>query len=49
MCNDGQCVCFNGSYKTITLEFEVCDCCGAKKEEPAETEFNAAAIAEANK
>jgi len=39
---DPNCVCMDGKYKTIKLEFEVCECCGAvvSDGQPAETEFN---------
>lgn len=39
---DPNCQCCIGKYKTIELEFEVCDCCGNTIEDgqPAETEFN---------
>ena len=36
----GQCNCFHGRYKTITLEFEVCECCDRRMDEIADTEFN---------
>jgi len=39
---DNNCVCTYGNYKTIELEFEVCDCCGhlINDGSPADTEFN---------
>lgn len=39
---DVNCVCAVGMHKTITLEFEVCSCCGHLIEdgEPADTPFN---------
>ena len=39
---DSNCVCAVGSYKTIELEFEVCNCCNNLIEDgsPADTEFN---------
>jgi hypothetical protein len=39
---DPYCVCANGNYTTIELEFEVCACCGNLTEDgsPAETPFN---------
>lgn len=38
-----DCVCtYQRNYKTIELEFEVCDCCGhlLSDGQPAETQFN---------
>jgi len=37
-----DCVCAYGKYKTIELEFEVCDCCGnlISDGQPADTPFN---------
>jgi hypothetical protein len=37
-----DCVCVDGNYKTIELEFEVCKCCGNLIEDgnPCDTEFN---------
>ena len=37
-----DCICSYGNYKTIELEFEVCNCCGNLVEDghPADTEFN---------
>lgn len=38
---DPSCVCSDSNYKTIELEFEVCDCCGhVICDQPADTEFN---------
>lgn len=39
---DNNCVCSYDKYKTIELEFEVCNCCGNLVEDgsPADTEFN---------
>lgn len=38
---DVDCVCVTHSkYETVTIEFEVCECCGQMKDEPADTEFN---------
>jgi len=39
---DINCVCTYREYKTIELEFEVCDCCGhlINNGEPADTPFN---------
>lgn len=46
-----DCVCAQGVYRTIELEFEVCECCGGimTDGEPAETEFNKEQINELNK
>jgi len=40
--NAFDCVCYNGKYNTILLEFEVCECCGhlINNGIPADTEFN---------
>ena len=37
-----DCICAYGNYKTIELEFEVCDCCHHLISDgtPAETPFN---------
>ena len=37
-----DCVCSYGKYKTIELEFEVCECCGNLVDDgnPADTPFN---------
>ena len=37
-----DCVCTYGNYKTVELEFEVCDCCGhlVSDGNPAKTSFN---------
>jgi hypothetical protein len=37
-----DCVCTYGKYKTIELEFEVCECCGhlVSDGNPANTPFN---------
>jgi len=37
-----DCVCSYGKYKTIELEFDVCDCCGnlISDGNPANTKFN---------
>lgn len=37
-----DCKCAYGKFKTIKLEFEVCDCCGNIIDDgnPADTEFN---------
>ena len=37
-----DCVCSYDKYRTIELEFEVCNCCGNLIEDgsPADTEFN---------
>jgi len=50
VCEDCHCVgiqysdcrCAYDKYKTIELEFEVCDCCGnlINDGQPADTEFN---------
>lgn len=39
---DNNCRCTYGKYKTIELEFEVCDCCGHLIRDgiPADTKFN---------
>jgi hypothetical protein len=39
---DLSCVCSYGKYKTIQLEFEVCECCGKLIADgtPADTPFN---------
>ena len=37
---DPNCRCCLGKYKTIELEFDVCDCCGSISDQPADTEFN---------
>jgi hypothetical protein len=39
---DPNCICSYGNYKTITLEFEVCACCGHLIHDgcPANTPFN---------
>jgi hypothetical protein len=39
---DTNCSCSYGSYKSIKLEFEVCDCCGQilHDGQPADTPFN---------
>lgn len=38
----GDCVCSYDKYKTIELEFEVCECCGHLIDDgnPADTPFN---------
>ena len=38
----GDCVCSYDKYKTIELEFEVCECCGHLIDDgnPADTQFN---------
>ena len=45
-----DCVCSYGEYKTIELEFEVCECCGNLIDDgcPAETPFNDVQIANHN-
>ena len=37
-----DCICAYSNYKTIELEFEVCNCCNNPIEDgnPADTEFN---------
>lgn len=37
-----DCICSYGKYKTIELEFEVCECCGNLVDDgnPADTPFN---------
>jgi hypothetical protein len=39
---DTNCVCAYDKYKTIELEFEVCECCGHLIDDgtPADTPFN---------
>lgn len=39
---DLNCICTFGNYKTVELEFEVCDCCGKLIADgsPADTPFN---------
>ena len=39
---DTNCNCVYGEYKTIELEYEVCECCGNVIEDghPVDTEFN---------
>lgn len=47
---DNNCVCANGKYNVIELEFEVCKCCGNLIEDgsPADTDFNKKQINIAN-
>jgi len=42
MSQNDDCVCSQGNYKTIELEFETCECCGQMINggEPADTPFN---------
>lgn len=37
-----DCVCFDGNYTVIELEFDVCECCGQTVNNgmPSKTEFN---------
>ena len=39
---NNDCICSHGKYKTIELEFEVCECCGNLVDDgnPADTPFN---------
>ena len=48
---DTSCGCMEGNYKTIELEFEVCECCGSVIDDgnPADTPFNDEQIEKHNK
>lgn len=37
---DINCVCVEGKYKTVAMEFEVCGGCGSVSQFPADTENN---------